>query len=169
MLGVDADQTRAAFLFNFTKFTIWPRDKFTSEVAPLRVGFIGTGPVRDYFEEANQSSRRYSSHPIVTSSILGGADVKNCHIIFVCTERDGVSGLLAEARRNNVLTIGQSDHFIPQGGMVVFVNTGSGVKLRINERTVRRAGLKISSGVMGMATLVGDDGQPAASKKGIFD
>lgn len=154
------ERRKAQYLFTLAKFIAWPKEKFPLATTPIRVGFVGSGGVRDLFEEAN-SSLRVGQRPIATASVYRNSDVRDCHILFVQpVMTQSYSGLLSEARRRHVLTVGHGENFIRNGGMVQFVGRGNSIQMLINERAVRGARLRIDARVLAHAQIVDDNGNP---------
>lgn len=62
-----------------------------------------------------------------------------CHLVFVSrSERDRLRMVLGETRRENVLTVGETDNFLASGGVIQFVNLGGQVRYRISLDAARR-------------------------------
>jgi uncharacterized protein DUF4154 len=79
----------------------------------------------------------------------------NCHVIFVTKKGgDDAYEILNETKNSQRLTIGESDHFIKQGGMINFVRKDLTIKFEINVSALNQADLKISSQVLRIADRV---------------
>jgi hypothetical protein len=50
-----------------------------------------------------------------------------------------------------ILTVGESDQFIENGGMINFIIQGQKIRFKINAELARNAGLKISSKLLSLA------------------
>jgi hypothetical protein len=157
----DNASTEARYLFFLGEFIRWPSDKAPSLSRPLTVGFAGRSRVEDYFGEANLG--RGGGQRIEVVRINSTADVRRCHIIFVSGPAgDGRPGpLLKEARRRNVLSVGESDDFIRQGGMINFSASGGRMHPQVCLGTLRRADLSPDSRLLRSAEIVDSKGQPA--------
>ena len=51
-----------------------------------------------------------------------------------------------------MLTIGETDRFIENGGMLNFVLDGAKIRFQANDAAVKRAGLKVSSKLLSLAS-----------------
>jgi uncharacterized protein DUF4154 len=79
----------------------------------------------------------------------------NCHVIFVTRKGgDDTYEILNETKNTQRLTIGESDHFIKQGGMINFIRKDLTIKFEINVSALNQADLKISSQVLRIADRV---------------
>ena len=78
-----------------------------------------------------------------------------CHVLFVheSAERAGAN-LLAVIGNLPVLTVGDGDGFAARGGMVELVNVNDAIRLDVNLRALRAAGLNLSSQVLKLARQV---------------
>ncbi|MGB7750059.1 MAG: YfiR family protein [Candidatus Acidiferrales bacterium] len=67
--------------------------------------------------------------------------------------------LLAELKDGSVLTVGESDGFVQQGGMIGFLLVENKVRFEINLQAAERANLKISSRLLLLAkSVIGNHG-----------
>lgn len=77
----------------------------------------------------------------------------NCSLAFIGGSETGVPKILAEFG-TGVLTVGEGDRFLDEGGMIAFVNENRRVRFDVNQPAVRRAGLKLSSRLLAVARSV---------------
>ncbi len=160
--------SKTTYLFNFTKFVTWPASKFSAVDAPLIIGFIGAPTLQDSIEEANPESQ-LELRRIVVRRVANEDDIRRCHIIFIDhSQQSRLKGILAEARRHNVLSVGESDNFVPMGGVINFIVVDGRVRFQINVDAARKAGLKLSSRLLQVGEPVNSDGKPVNSESRIF-
>lgn len=144
-------QVKAAFLFNFAKFVLWPPHKFNQPDSPLIIGIVGNDPFGGLLEEAVEG-KQINDRSVMVQHIDTMEELRKCHMIFVCrSESDRLGPILAEVRGDNVLTVGETDKFISKGGMINFVMVGDKVRFEINNSAAWHAGLKISSQLSSVA------------------
>ncbi len=62
--------------------------------------------------------------------------------------------MIERLRNRGVLTVGETDSFAKQRGMVGLVKKGNQIQIQINLEAARDAGIKISSRLMSVATLI---------------
>jgi hypothetical protein len=84
-----------------------------------------------------------------------------CQVLFISrSERDKLPQILEAVRGAPVLTVGDTQGFLEQGGIVNFVLEGSQVRFEISQESAERVGIKISSKLLRLATRVVPGGRP---------
>lgn len=145
-------QVKAAFLYNFTKFVEWPARRV--QPAEFMVCIFGEDPFGDDFE-AVVEKKTVSGRKLVVSRTRRVADLAQCHIAFVsASERDRWPEILDAARRGSILTVSDTEPFAREGGMINLVTSNNRIRLEINASAARQSGLKISSKLLKLATVV---------------
>jgi len=144
-------QIKAAFLQNFPKFVDWPGLE-PGGMSPLVIGIVGNDPFGPMFSSmiANESS---NGHPLVLTHLRWNDRLTDCHILFVsASEINHLPQILAGAP--GALTVGDFDSFARRGGMIELRMVGNRVRFDINVGAARRAGLRVSSKLLGLAMHV---------------
>ena len=76
-------------------------------------------------------------------------------MIFVSASESGrLASVLAALPREGVLTVGDSDAFARQGGVIGFIIERGKVRLEINRAAARAANLRIRAQLLEVARLV---------------
>jgi len=136
---------KAAYLFNFAQFVQWPPQAFSSPGAPLVIGILGSDPFGGKLDRIVRGEV-VRGHRLAVRHYGGVGELKGCQILFIPkTESGRVGEALAAVRGSAVLTVGDSDHFVAQGGMIGFIMAGTSVRFQINSSAAQREGLTISS------------------------
>ena len=152
--GVGEYQVKAAFLYNFTKFTEWPTSAFAVSNAPLVIGIIGEDPFGKTMDDAVHGET-VRNHPLVVKRLRADEDLRNCHVLFIShSEKDRLPAVLSQLKGRPVLTVSDVSDFSEQGGMVNFLLVQKAVKLEINQATAEQAGLQISAKLLKLARIV---------------
>ena len=82
-------------------------------------------------------------------------EIKNCRVVFISdSERVQVPVIIAALKDDAVLSVGESDDFIKQGGMIGFAWTTIKFALKSMWGRAHRAKLKISSRLLLLAKNV---------------
>lgn len=146
---------KAVFLLNFAKFTQWPATAFESEQDSIVLGISGDD---DFGEALNAIEGKTAGGRILAVRKLGqGGELHGCHILFIsASEKWRLQQILAELAGRPVLTVADMENFAEQGGIISLTNEGMKIKLTINLAAAQRAGLKISSQLLKIATIVGN-------------
>ena len=144
---------KAAFLYNFTKFVEWPSWAFHDDRSTVRLCVLGEDPFGDSlqeFAEGEVAGRRVTVLRVRSMGTPAG-----CQILFVSrSERERLPLILREVRDAPVLTVGDMRGFLEEGGIVNFVLDGSKVRFEISLEAAARAGIRISSRLLRLATRV---------------
>lgn len=131
--------SKAKFLATISDYVKWPG----TGGSPITVGIIG----EDAFDGALDNLSVKRSKRI--------EDLKDCQIIFIAkSERGNVSAILASLEGTNILTVGESEGFAKQGGVIGLVMEGDKVRSEINTSAARRAGLGIDLRLLKIAAHV---------------
>ncbi len=145
-------QVKAAFLLNFTKFIEWPAGAFTDGRSPLTICILGADPfgsVLDQIVEGEDVNGR-----MVTVQRIGQPPApKSCQVLFVARPEKEVPKILNELGPG-VLTVGNGDTFLHDGGMIAFVLSDRHVRFDINQKAAGDAMLTVSSRLLNVARNV---------------
>lgn len=147
-------QIKAAFLFNFAKFVDWPTDTFKDEKQPMTFCTIGDDPFRGALDEV-VSGKMSGSHAIQIQHHKLPQDILGCHIVFIGSQqKKHMAVILDHLKTSPVLTVGESEGFVQQGGMIGFVLEDDKLRFNINLDSARHAQLKVSSRLLSLAKTV---------------
>jgi hypothetical protein len=149
-------QVKAAFLFNFTQFVDWSKEDFATPSQPIAICVLGDDPFGAALDDIVRGER-VDNRGLVVRRLQRAQDSAGCQLLYVgATEKLDVT--LAAVPHHGVLTVGEGRDFAERGGMIAFVTEDKRVHLRVNVGAALRAGLTISSKLLRVAELVGDDG-----------
>lgn len=137
-------EVKAVFLFNFSQFVKWPARSFPDANAPLMIGVLGDDPFGGALQSATRGETS-NGRKIVVRTGRRVDDLRGCQFIFVSRSEIGRLGeILAALQGSGVLTVGESDQFCDQGGVINFTLQGGKVGFEINVASAQRAGLEVS-------------------------
>lgn len=153
---IPESQQKAAFLYNLTRFVVWPRLAFADEAAPISLCLIGRDPLGadlDAFRDRMAQGRR-----VAVTRLSSAAQARSCHVLFICaSESERVRVLLDSLRGLPVLTVSDIEHFTSEGGVIGLTTARQRVRLEVNMDAARQKGLKISSRLLNMSRVIGRD------------
>ncbi|MBC7366129.1 MAG: YfiR family protein [Undibacterium sp.] len=149
------NQIKAVFLFNFTQFVKWPARTFADAQAPIVIGVLGEDPFGPYLDGVVQNEK-IGGRPIVVRRYRRVEDLAECHILFISrSESARLEQICAQLNKSwSILTVGDSENFSRQGGMVRFATEGGKTRLRINIAAAKAAELTLSSKLLAHAVIV---------------
>lgn len=149
-------KVKAAYLYNFTKFITWPETPNTT----FNICIVGKNPFGDLLDALE--TKTALDKPIRLFRFESVKQAKNCQIVYLesSENRESIStpGVLTVGTLNNTLTVSSQPFFAEQGGMIGFVIEAEKVRLHINLKALKQAGLGISAKLIEVATLVDGGG-----------
>ena len=144
---------KAVFLYNFVRFIDWPDSAFNTRNAPLVIGIVGEDPFGFMLNEAI-AGENYHGRPIQIEHFAGSRDIRRCHLLFVNqSNADQIPQILQAVAGKNVVTVGETNYFLDQGGMIALTAEQNRVRLRINSAALRNARLNVSSKLLQVADI----------------
>ena len=145
-------QVKSAFLLNFTKFVEWPASAFEAAESPIAICILGEDPFGTTLDQI-VAGETVSNRKITVSRIKRVPAPKACQVIFVGRPEKEAASLLTSLDAG-VLTVGEGESFIRDGGMIAFVIENRRVRFSANQGAAENAGLKISSRLLNVARSV---------------
>jgi hypothetical protein len=153
--GASEYELKAAFLFNFAKFVEWPAEAFSNESAPIVVGVVGDDPFNGSLDSVGGKS--VNGRRVAIRRLSASQDLRSCQMLFVSSsERKRLAQIVASVDGACVLTVGEMDGFVSNGGMIRLTMEDNKVRFEINAGTARRARLRFSSKLLSLAKRVID-------------
>jgi hypothetical protein len=149
-------QVKAAFLINFPKYVDWPTNTFTETNSALTIAIWGDENVANEVQNMIGSGRIISGHPVMLKRIDREEEIsRDCHILFIGTAgRQRTPAILEKIRGEKILTVGESDDFLAQNGIINLARQGRKIRLQVNLAAAGNAQLKISSRLLVAADVV---------------
>jgi hypothetical protein len=152
----DESEVKAAFVYNFAKFVEWPSAKLAD--SPLVVGLIGGDPFQGALDRVAEHVTA-GGHTLIVRRLHNLQGIHECHVLFInSSEESRLGDILQLATAANVLTVSDLDHFVERGGMIGLERQESRIRFAVNAGAASRAGLKISSQLLKLASNVIDQG-----------
>jgi YfiR/HmsC-like len=153
-------QVKSLFLMNFVKYVDWPVQAFADTTSPIVIGLYGEDKFSDALTQAVEG-RQVSGRRIIVRTNESGEDAGKCHVLFIsASENNHLGEILGKVRTLPVLTVGEAEGFMAQGGVINFVKRDGKVHLEINLTAAHLAGLVISSKLLGVADFVEGKANP---------
>lgn len=150
----DERAVRVAYLYNLIKFVDWP-----SPQTDLLIGYVGSPATG---ETLFKSLDGHKNDARTLHVVLSPSDqmLDKCGIIyFGDASAEEIRKTLAKVDGRPVLTLGETDSFPRQGGMIGLVKNEDHIEIVVNLPLTQRSGVKISSRVLNLATIVRPGGE----------
>ncbi len=141
---------KAALVYNILHFIEWQTNTLTICVYGQNEEDVSS------FKSLPSQTKSGNTLDVIFLRTNGDSIIQNdCHIIFISRDKgDDIYEILNESKKTQRLTIGESDRFITQGGMINFVRKDLTIKFEVNISALKQAGLEISSQVLRIADRV---------------
>jgi YfiR/HmsC-like len=149
-------QVKAAFLFNFAKFVQWPSDSPRNADDGFVICVFEDDTLAQALDQA-VSGKTVEGRVFRVRRLQNMDDTGSCRMLYMGgSETSRLSTLLKSIRTTAILTVGNTPGFTRQGGIINFILQDNRVRFEINPGAADRAGLRISSKLLQLATIVRD-------------
>ena len=147
-------EVKAAFLFHFAQFVEWPTSSFNSPESPLTYCTVGEDPFGGLLDKS-VGGKSAGNRPLRVQHLKEQESIEGCQVLFIgAGEKRRQTEELVQAGRHPVLTVGESEHFAEEGGIIGFCRVENKLRFEINLGTAERANLKISAKLLALAKAV---------------
>jgi hypothetical protein len=147
---------KGRFLLNFARFVEWPAQSQVGLESEIRVCVLGNGEVSSTLSKVLHGKTAGKKN-VMVRRVEDLAGVAWCRIVFITKSTKLEPEMVVNSLgATSILTVGETDGFAANGGMVNFIGDQNEVRFEINEGAARRAGLKISSKLLRLAEVVED-------------
>ena len=132
----------------------WPASSPADSTDDLVICVLGRDPFGASLERT-VSGRHVMGRSVRVMRPGSRAEARLCQIAFIGGDpRAEIEPWLAELRGRPVLTIGDGPDFTDAGGAIAFVPVAQTVRFEVNRTALDRAGVRLSSRVLALATRV---------------
>jgi hypothetical protein len=145
---------KAAYIYNFAKFVEWEPGALERQ-GEFIIGMLGDDPFGNVLEHALED-KMVGSYPISVRRFSTLDEAKPAQILYVPASREtDLAALHATLRGDAVLTIGDTPGFAERGVMInFFITRDNKVRFEVNLREAESSGLRLSSQLLKLATIV---------------
>jgi hypothetical protein len=147
-------KVKAAYLYNFSKFTDWPDDIAVAEHNIFTLCILGEDPFGSVIAPIKTKQVRKKPIKLLYFSQMGPG-INQCKILFISeTEKNHTQSIFLALADSNILTVGESSKFAISGGMIGFIIKNGRVQFQINKQAARRAGLEFDPRLLKLGQVV---------------
>ena len=141
-------EIKAAYLYNFIKYVDWP-----SYGDNITIGVLGGNPFGTALAPLN--GKIVKGRRLLIKELDSLREAQKCQIIFISSsEKQRLQEIFENLKFARVLTVGETEGFASDGGIINFVQEHNKVRFEINPDAAHRTGLNISSELLKLAKLV---------------
>jgi hypothetical protein len=150
-------QVKAAFLFHFAQFVEWPPDSFKDADSPITYCTIGEDPLSGALDQS-LSGKTIGARPLRVQHLKPPQQAQTCQVLFIgASETRKLREIMASVSGRPILTVGETEHFAADGGVIGFSVEANKVRFDINLEAAEKANLKISARLLTLAkTVIGN-------------
>jgi hypothetical protein len=145
------DQAKGDVLLKLVRFVKWPDARFILPNSPLVIGVWGDDPPAKVLGSRLEGAVM-ERRAVTVRSCRSLAAAKGCHVVYVGNPSAALRASdLDQLRDSGVLTVGESPDFLELGGMIRLLVRKDQPRFEVNQGTIRRAGLEVSSQMLKLA------------------
>jgi hypothetical protein len=146
-------EIKAVFLFNFAQFVDWPPEASANSPSPLIIGVLGDDPFDGYLDDTVRGEK-LNNRPFVVQRYRRVEDIDGCQVLFIGhTNPSQLMHIMAALKGRSILTVGDTEGFAEDGGIIRFVTENNRIRFRINVDAAESAHLVISSKLLRLAEV----------------
>ena len=151
-------QVKAALLYNFAKYVEWPTNVFAQASTPLVVGVLGDRVLSEALEKI-VAGRTIDGRPVRVQPFGKDWLAGDCQLLFIsAAEAKRQPEILEKIKTSPILTVGETDDFLAQGGVIRLLLKDHKLHFHINLGLARGKQLSIRSQLLNLAEqVVGKD------------
>lgn len=150
--GAEPEQVMAAFVSRFPHFVEWP-DSALQGRETIDICVAEPDPFEEDLENLIEGEELHGRR-LTIRRIGHPSRVEGCHVLFVSSPSERASEFLEQIEGQPVLTVGESSDFLDAGGIINLLIINQRVRFAVNADAASRAGLRLSSQLLGLATDV---------------
>lgn len=141
---------KAAFLFNFAKFTEWPA---LAPGAPIVLCVVGDDEVAASLV-TTIGGRAINGHALEVWRPEASSSWRVCGLLFISRgEMSRAAGRWNDVKGRPVLTVSDSAGFARAGGHIELFIEAEHMRFAVNVEAIGHAGLRVSSRLLGLARV----------------
>jgi hypothetical protein len=150
--AADEYQVKAAFLFHFAQLVEWPAGVLNGSNQSIDLCIFDDEPRRRELQDTLEG--KPIGKRILRVRVLDQPqNIQGCNIVFLSRDESRRQAVVLRAVHGlPVLTVGETDDFLSNGGMIRFHLEGDKVRFDINVAGADSVHLKISSRLLLLAT-----------------
>lgn len=149
-------KTKATFLLNFAKFTMWPKDVL-AESDRLQVCILGTDPFGLFLDVL--AIREVRGHKVDLQRLKSSDQADACHLLFLATDAVPEKGRVpAELTRRGLFVVADTPGLAERGVTANLLHENGDLRFEINVRAARQAALILNTQLLRLGRLTKKSG-----------
>jgi hypothetical protein len=151
-------QRKALMVYNFAKYTEWPKSAFADDNAPFVIGVLGKDPFGKDIDIIKGKSIK--GRTLVVTYFSTAEEVTECHLLFISSsEMQNLPRILKRLENSSILTAAEAPGFIDRDGIINLVpdrkpNGTETVEFEVNLLAAVKANLKLDTQLLKLARRI---------------
>lgn len=153
-------KAKATFLFNFAKFTTWPKDVL-AESDRIQFCILGTDPFGLFLDVL--AIRKVRGHKVDLLRLRSSDQTRDCHLLFLALDAIPDEGRVpVELSRRGLFVVADTPGLARRGAIANLIHEDGDVRFEINVGAARRAALILNTQLLrlGRLTTNAESSQP---------
>lgn len=148
-------EVKAAFLYNFVKFTEWPPEQLGKDDDPFVIGVLGKDPFGTALDKVIQGETIHRKTIVARRFARMDEAAASSHVLFIgASEENHLTGVLRVLAGQSVLTVSEIENFAHRGGVIHLKKENNRIVFEINLEAARRAKLNMDAQLLRLAKIV---------------
>jgi hypothetical protein len=150
--SADEYRLKAVFLYRFAEFVEWPPEAWANR-DQIEICALAKAPFAQALREMI-GSERLRGRAVAIREIHADDPIETCHLLFASGGPDLWRPALRRVASLPVLTVGDGDTFLDDGGVIQMRTLDRRVRFEISMSAAQHAGLRLSSQLLRLALEV---------------
>ncbi|MCA8981342.1 MAG: YfiR family protein [Planctomycetes bacterium] len=152
--GPDEYKVKAAFLYNFIRFTKWPDDALGDKEDPIRILVVGEDRFGDHLTSTFKDKVLHERKVVIQFTKEVPKTIE-AHLVFASAiSSKDEEKLIERCSAKPILLIGDHTGFAARGACANFYLHDDKVRFQVNTDELKRRGLTMSAQILKLAEIV---------------
>jgi hypothetical protein len=148
-------ELKAAFLYNFIKFTEWPVEELGKSAEPFIIGVLGKDPFGAALDKVIEGEIIHNKVIVARRFERMDETAASSHVLFISSsEESNLPGVLKILGGQSALTVSEIENFARRGGVINLKKENNKVVFEINLDAAKRAKLTMNAQLLKLAKIV---------------
>lgn len=146
-------RVKAAFLYRYTEFVMWPDSAYTRADAPFVIVVAGPEAVAENLRSIT-AGRSVGARPIEVRRVAPGEPIPMSQVVYIAGMDPGRTRDLIRGAPRHALVVTEAEGALDYGSVINFVLLQDRVRFDISLESAEKRGLRLSSRLLAVARSV---------------
>ena len=148
-------ELKAAFVYNFIKFTEWPAEEMANKDEPFVIGVLGKDPFGTALDKVIEGESFHQKPILVRRFSRMGESAGDSQVLFIsASEESNLTEILKLIEGKAILTVSEIENFAQRGGVIKLAKESNKLVFEINIDAAKHAGLAMNAQLLRLARIV---------------